>query len=91
MPPVLLSAAPARPQPRIVVAPRLPVRPREHTGNVFTTEGDIVATCTNCAAEGGKVYQVMGPRDLVKKALDEHRKLFHSQEIGVVLLNQPGQ
>lgn len=75
----------------IVLAPRLPERPRVHTGNPFTTHGDVVAECQNCLEAGGKRYHVSGERNEVKKALDLHHRLFHSQEIGVVLLNQPRQ
>lgn len=72
---------------RILVAPRLPDRPKQHTGNPFTSEGDIVADCAtdDCG------YHAMGPRAEVKKALDQHHRLFHSESIGVVLLNQARQ
>lgn len=71
----------------LVVAPRLPERSKLHTGNPFTSEGDVVA---DCAVEGCG-YHVMGARATVKLALDEHRKMFHSTQTGVVLLNQPRQ
>lgn len=71
----------------IIVAPRLPKFPTQYTGNPFTSAGDVVADCgiPRCG------YHVMGPRDQVKKAMDEHHRLFHSEETGVVLLNQPRQ
>lgn len=71
----------------LIVAPRLPDRPKEHTGNPFTTDGDLIVDCAvpHCS------WHAMGPRALVKLAMDEHRRMFHSNQIGVVLLNQPGQ
>lgn len=39
----------------------------------------------------GCTYHAVGPRADVKKAVDAHHKLYHSEQIGVVLLNQPGQ
>lgn len=71
----------------LIVAPRIPPPPKNHTGDPFTSDGDIVADC----AIDGCGYHVMGPRADVKKAMNEHHKLYHSQETGVVLLNQPRQ
>jgi len=88
---VLLGSAPKRSARDIVVAPRLPARPETHTGDPFTTEGEIYAECATCRDTGGRRYHVSGPRREVKKALNEHHKMFHSDEIGVVLLNQPRQ
>lgn len=79
---------PLKPKARsLIVAPRLPEKPKEYGFSPFTSEGDMVADC----AIPGCGYHVMGSRGNVKKALDEHRKMFHSDEIGVVLLNQPRQ
>lgn len=71
----------------LIVAPRLPARPAEHTGNPFTTLGDIVADC----AVDGCGYHAMGPRADVKLAMDEHHRQYHSQETAVVHLNRPRQ
>lgn len=78
------TSVPAR---SIIVAPRLPDRPKEHTGNPFTSEGLMTADCM----VDGCTYHAVGPRADVKKAVDAHHKLYHSEQIGVVLLNQPGQ
>ncbi len=82
------SLAPAR---SLIVAPRLPEKPKAHTGNPFTTLGDITLDCDGLMNGRPCGWHVMGPRAIAKKAYDEHRKMFHSQEIGVVLLNQPRQ
>ncbi len=71
----------------LIVAPRLPERPKLHTGNPFTTVGDVVADC----GVAGCGYHVMGARADVKKALDEHRRFYHSEETSVVLLNHARQ
>lgn len=71
----------------LIVAPRLPDRPKTHTGNPFTSDGDIVVDC----GTPGCGWHAMGTRENVKRAMDEHRRMFHSSSIGVVLLNQPGQ
>lgn len=70
---------------RIVVAPRLPDPPKMRTGNPWTSSGDIVADCEACG------YHAMGPRALVKKALDDHWRQHHASSTDpvVVLLNQP--
>lgn len=85
--PILTPPKPKLHARSLIVAPRLPERSKFHTGNPFTSEGDMVA---DCGAEGCG-YHVMGTRAHVKLALDEHRKMFHPDEIGVVLLNQPRQ
>lgn len=71
----------------LIVAPRMPERPKSHTGNPFTTEGDIVADC----AKPGCGWHAMGPRALIREAIRNHLAMCHSQEIGQVLLNQPRQ
>jgi hypothetical protein len=83
----------ARPKARsLIVAPRLPERPKQHSGNPFTSDGDIVADCNTLLPDGSRCgYHCMGPRDEVKKALDLHHKLYHPESIGMVLLNQPRQ
>ena len=71
----------------IIVAPRLPAAPAVHSGNPFTTLGDVVLDCDLCG------WHAMGPRADVKRAWDEHYRQFHgsAQQTGVVLLNQPKQ
>ncbi len=81
------TSIPLRKAREIVIAPRMPSLPKGDYRTPFTTKADVVA---DCAAEGCG-YHVMGDRAQVKLALDEHRKMFHSSEIGVVLLNQPRQ
>jgi hypothetical protein len=72
----------------LVVTPRIPIFPRDkYTGNPWTTLSDVVADCD----VPGCGYHVMGKRPEVKKALDDHRKMYHSDQVGVVLLNQPRQ
>jgi hypothetical protein len=78
------SVIPAR---GLIVAPRLPEKPKDHTGNPFTSDGDITA---DCAVEGCG-WHAMGPRSVMKQVIDRHHKLFHSESIGVVLLNQARQ
>ncbi len=80
----MASLAPAR---NLVVAHRLPPPPKEHTGNPFTTIGDIVVDCD----VPGCGWHAMGPRAQVKKAIDAHRRAEHmsSQDPFVVLLNHP--
>ena len=76
----------------IVVAARLPAFRRDsYTGNPFTSEGDIVMDCTGEINGKPCGWHAMGPRADVKRAYDEHRKQYHQQEIGIVLLNQPRQ
>lgn len=77
----------------IVVAPRMPkLNPGNYTGNPFTAEGDVVLDCESRDHEGVQCgWHAMGPRADVKRAYDEHRKQYHQEAIGVVLLNQPRQ
>lgn len=75
----------------LVIAPRMPAPPKHHTGNPFTSQGDVVAECQTCADLGGKVYCCSGTRAEVKRAMDEHHRTFHPHETGVVLLNAPRQ
>lgn len=78
----------ARKAREIVVAPRLPPLPKEHTGNPFTSDGWIVAECTAVDERGEQCgYHVMGPRPDVKLAVNEHHRMYHSQETVVTLLN----
>lgn len=71
----------------LIVAPRLPVFPKEYTGNPFTSIGDVTADCD----VAGCGWHAMGPRAEVKLAINEHHRTYHSDEVGVVLLNQPQQ
>lgn len=73
----------------LILAPRLPSTPKTHTGNPFTTLGDVVLDCD----VPGCGWHAMGPRAVVKKAWDDHYRQFHgtNQATGVVLLNQPKQ
>lgn len=70
----------------VVLAPRLPEFPSLFLGT-WEAEGDITADCTTA----GCGYHVLGPRAEVQLALKEHHRLFHPDEIGVVLLNAPRQ
>lgn len=79
---------PRNPQPArsIIVAPRLPsLNAATYNGNPFTSEGDVYAEC----GTDGCGYKAMGARADVKLAMDAHRKMYHSQETNVVLLNHP--
>lgn len=79
-------AKPKTPARTIIVAPRLPERPRAETYlSPFDAEGDVVADCDLCG------YHVMGPRPVVGAALREHHRLYHPEETGVVRLNAPRQ
>lgn len=71
----------------LVIAPRMPPAPREHTGNPFTAGGDIVLDCT----EEGCGWHWMGPRSVAQQAYSRHKAEYHSEAIGVVLLNQARQ
>lgn len=81
---VLAPKIPAR---GLLVAPRMPEFPKVHSGNPFTTEGDLVA---DCLVEGCG-YHAWGPRHEVGKALKEHHRLFHPESISVVVLNHARQ
>lgn len=73
----------------LLVAPRLPQRPKEHTGNPFTTVGDVVLDCDvpGCSPH----WHGMGARADVIKAWREHYRQNHAsaQMTGVVLINHP--
>lgn len=89
---VLLSAQPKRKAREIVIAPRLPERSKFHTGNPFTSEGDVVVDCDVHDELGRKCgWHAMGPRADVKKAADNHRRVFHPEATGVFILNAPKQ
>lgn len=77
---------PTRPAARsLIVAPRLPAAPKAHTGDPFTTVGDVVADCT----VEGCGWHAMGPRADVKKSIQAHHALHHPQDVVVTLLNNP--
>lgn len=80
---VVLLAPARRPAREIVVATRMPPVPKVRSGSPFTTLGDVVA---DCGVEGCG-YHVQGERAEVGKALREHHRLFHSDQISVVHLN----
>jgi hypothetical protein len=84
---VILAPTPKLKAREIVVAPRLPSmrEARETYKSPFDAEGDIVVDCDLCG------YHAMGPRRQVGAALREHHRLFHPNQTGVVLLNQPRQ
>ncbi len=69
----------------IVVAPRLPELRKEAYRSPFDAEGDVVVDCDLCG------YHAMGPRRQVGLAMKEHHRVYHHQQTGVVLLNQPRQ
>lgn len=69
----------------LILAPRLPAPPKEHTGNPFTSDGDLVASCTM----EGCGYNAMGPRKDLKLALAEHCRRFHPGEEVAFHLNDP--
>jgi len=69
----------------IVLAHRVPAPPKEHTGNPFTSIGDMVVDCDM----PGCGWHAQGTRENVKLALEEHRRMFHTGEIFVVKLNNP--
>lgn len=76
----------------LVIAPRLPARSKFHTGNPFTSEGDVVVDCDVRDEFGNKCgWNAMGPRADVKRATDQHRRLYHPESIGVFKLNAPKQ
>lgn len=85
---VLLEPKPVakRPAREIVIASRLPALPDEGTYSTpWESPGDVVAECAECG------YGCSGPRAEVGKAMKAHHALYHSQSIGVVLLNHPRQ
>lgn len=69
----------------LIVAPRMPAPPTAHPGNPFESLSDVVIDC----GEEGCGWHAMGPRQEVKKAWDEHYRLYHSQQIGMVRINHP--
>lgn len=69
----------------LVLANRLPAPPKNHTGDPFTTIGDVVADCD----VPGCGWHAMGARADVKKAIGEHRQMYHSTTPMVILLNHP--
>ena len=71
----------------LIVAPRLPAFPAHHTGNPFTSSGDIVVDCD----VAGCGWHAFGPRADMKLAVNDHHRRFHPEQTGVVLLNQPQQ
>lgn len=71
-----------------VVAPRLPDPPKERFGrNPFDWASDITVDCN----APGCGWHAMGPRALMRKAVADHRAMYHSQDTNVILLNQPRQ
>lgn len=90
---ILAPKAPARRLAReIVIAPRLPERSKFHTGNPFTSEGDVVVDCDVMDVFGNKCgWNCMGPRADVRAAIDSHRRMFHPESTGVFKLNMPKQ
>lgn len=83
MGPPSVARQPAR---SLIVAPRLPTLPEVYS-TPFTSDGDVVADCDI----PGCGYHIFGPRRDVGLALKEHHRLYHPDQIGVVLLNQPRQ
>lgn len=83
--------ATARKAREIIIAPNLPPMPKQHTGNPFTSDGWIVADCTAVDPMTGKIcgWHALGPRSDMKLAINEHHRLYHSQEIVATLLNHP--
>lgn len=77
----------------IVVAPRLPAKPKVYTGDPFTADADIVLDCDQVDAVTGKPcgWHAFGPRKDMKAAVQEHNQMYHPNQIGTVLLNQPRQ
>lgn len=72
----------------VIVAPRLPAKPPGETYKTpFDAEGDIVVDCD----VDGCGWHAMGPRSLMGKAVKAHHQMYHPDQIGVVLLNQPRQ
>lgn len=74
----------------LVVAPRIPaLKPSEYTGKPFTSVGDIVVDCDI----PGCGWHAMGPRADVKKAIDEHHKMYHASdsEVRIIMINRARQ
>jgi hypothetical protein len=70
---------------QIVVAPRLPSFNKETYRSPFDADGDMVVDCELCG------YHAMGPRRQMGLLMKQHHRMYHSEEKGVVLLNQPRQ
>ncbi len=88
---VLLEPKAKTPAREIVIVPRLPDRPKTYGLSPWSTDADVTADCDGTINGKPCGWHAMGPRAQVKKAYDEHRRMFHSDDIGVVLLNQPRQ
>jgi hypothetical protein len=72
----------------IVIATRMPDKPKQRVGGTpFDQDGDIVVDCD----QPGCGWHAMGPRKLIKKAMDEHQRMYHAEQGSVILLNQPKQ
>lgn len=69
----------------LVVAARLPAKPKNRTNDPFTADGDMVVDCS----VAGCGWHAIGPRTDMKKAINAHHRMFHSQEVVVTLLNNP--
>lgn len=80
----MTTVLPAR---SLVIAPRLPAKPKVHTGDPFTSDGDVVYDCDM----DGCGWHAFGPRSEAKQAIQAHNQMYHPNQIGVVLLNQPRQ
>jgi hypothetical protein len=72
---------------QLIVAPRMPAPPKAYAGSPFETLADVVVDC----GEDGCGWHAMGPRDQIKLAWDEHYRMYHPGEVGVLLLNRPRQ
>ena len=57
--------------------------------NPFAAVRDIVADCD----VPGCGWHAMGPAELVKKAIDEHNRVYHTsaEQTGIILINRPRQ
>ena len=75
----------------LIVAPRLPPKPKEYAKNPFETKGEIMLDCDGAINGKPCGWHVIGERSEVKKAWEVHRRMYHSEEKAVVLLNQPRQ
>jgi len=69
----------------LVISHRLPQFPT-HGGSPFVGEGDIVAKCDICT---DPEFEFQGQREHVKKAIDEHKRMYHSQNTMKIMLNNP--
>jgi len=73
-----------RPALEIVTALRLPKIGQRFGPGVFDAEGDVVVDCA-CG------WHAMGPRFEMQKAVQDHKRQFHSQAQGAIVtrLNTP--